>query len=76
MPHRSDPRFQTHLPVMCLLVLLALASPVSVEWKEKVLYSFQGGNDGNTPACGVIFDGAGNLYGANSCGGSGGCASP
>jgi hypothetical protein len=36
-----------------------------------VLYSFQGGSDGSTPAGGVVFDSAGNLYGANSQGGSG-----
>jgi hypothetical protein len=37
---------------------------------EKVLYSFQGGNDGQTPAGGVVFDNAGNLYGATYEGGS------
>jgi len=39
-------------------------------WKEKVLYSFQGGSDGALPAGGVVFDKAGNLYGATSDGGS------
>jgi hypothetical protein len=75
MTHRSDRRFKTHLPLMCLLVL-ALSSPATAEWKERVLYSFQGGGDGYTPAGGVVFDKAGNLYGANSWGGSGGCPSP
>jgi hypothetical protein len=56
-------------------MLMTVAS-ASAEWKEKVLYSFQGGNDGYTPAGGVVFDKAGNLYGANSWGGSGGCPSP
>jgi len=69
MTHRSDPRFKTHLQLMCLLVL-ALSSPASAEWKEKVLYSFQGGtSDGVYPAGGVVFDKAGNLYGATTDGG-------
>jgi len=58
-----------------LAVILALAPTASAEWKEKVLYSFQGGSsDGSTPAGGVVFDSLGNLYGATSGGGSGSCA--
>lgn len=38
-------------------------------WNEKVLYSFQGGNDGALPFGDVVFDGAGNLYGTTSIGG-------
>jgi hypothetical protein len=38
-------------------------TPSGSGWTEKVLYSFQGGSDGQTPAAGLIFDGAGNLYG-------------
>jgi hypothetical protein len=58
---------------MCLLglfvVILALGKSASAEWKEKVLYSFQGGaNDGALPAGGVVFDEAGNLYGATDQG--------
>jgi hypothetical protein len=45
----------------------------SATWKEKVLYSFQGGSDGSTPAGGVVFDAAGNLYGANTWGGDRSC---
>jgi uncharacterized repeat protein (TIGR03803 family) len=49
-------------------------------WTESVLYSFGDGTDGATPASGLIFDAAGNLYGTTeqggtstgSCGG-GGC---
>lgn len=37
-------------------------------WKEKVLHSFTGG-DGSSPVDGLIFDGAGNLYGTTSAGG-------
>jgi uncharacterized repeat protein (TIGR03803 family) len=63
MTHRSDPRFTSHLPLICLLVLV-LASPASAEWKERVLYSFQGGaRDGSLPVGGVVFDSQGNLYG-------------
>jgi hypothetical protein len=51
-------------------VALILAVPASAEWKEKVLYSFQGGTDGSLPAGGVIFDKAGNLYGLTIYGGS------
>jgi uncharacterized repeat protein (TIGR03803 family) len=57
---------------VCLLfaVAVALAVPASAEWKEKVLYSFQGGTkDGSVPAGGVVFDKAGNLYGATTDGG-------
>jgi uncharacterized repeat protein (TIGR03803 family) len=51
-------------------VALTLAVPASAEWKEKVLYSFQGGtNDGSVPAGGVVFDKQGNLYGATTDGG-------
>jgi uncharacterized repeat protein (TIGR03803 family) len=37
-----------------------------------VLYSFTGGSDGFFPNGGVAFDAAGNLYGTNGSGGSGG----
>jgi uncharacterized repeat protein (TIGR03803 family) len=57
------------------LVMLMVATNASAEWKEKVLHSFQGGNDGLTPAGGVVFDKAGNLYGVTSEGGST-CPSP
>jgi len=62
--------------LLCLfVVILALGTPASAEWKEKVLYSFQGGSDGATPAGGVVFDKEGNLYGATGDGGSS-CPSP
>jgi hypothetical protein len=53
--------------------LLTFASPLSAEWKEKVLYSFQGLPDGAYPAGGVAFDKAGNLYGATTYGGANNC---
>src|SRR5580692_5700081 len=46
------------------MVILSLGAFASAEWKEKVLYSFQGNPDAATPAGGVVFDKAGNLYGA------------
>lgn len=41
-------------------------------WTEKVLYSFNGGADGNGPAGGLVLDGAGNLYGTTDVGGNNG----
>jgi hypothetical protein len=57
------------------LLLFSVTSVASATWKEKVLYSFQGGTDGATPAGGVVFDKAGNLYGATLDGGSSSCLS-
>src|SRR5581483_3699775 len=47
-------------------------SPSGGGWTEHVLYTFQGGNDGGQPVAGLIFDNAGNLYGATASWGSGG----
>ena len=56
--------------VVIVLFFLVLTSHASGEWKEKVLYSFQGGaNAGSVPAGGVVFDKQGNLYGVTSDGG-------
>ena len=38
-------------------------------WTEKVLYSFQGGNDGYVATGNLVFDEAGNLFGATLFGG-------
>ena len=38
-------------------------------WTETVLYGFTGGVDGHGPTGGLIFDGAGNLYGTTNGGG-------
>jgi uncharacterized repeat protein (TIGR03803 family) len=46
-----------------------MVDSASAKWEENVLYTFQGGNDGATPAGGVVFDKAGNLYGATRNGG-------
>jgi uncharacterized repeat protein (TIGR03803 family) len=45
-------------------------------WAETILYSFQGGADGdeaNEPHSGVTFDQSGHLYGTTSAGGGTGC---
>ncbi|MGA2370950.1 MAG: choice-of-anchor tandem repeat GloVer-containing protein [Candidatus Korobacteraceae bacterium] len=46
-------------------------TPSGSAWTENILYNFQGeGPVGCCPSAGVIFDSAGNLYGAASVGGS------
>jgi uncharacterized repeat protein (TIGR03803 family) len=45
-------------------------SPSGSGWTEKVLYSFENGNDGSFPNAGLVFDPPGNLYGATTDGGS------
>ncbi len=47
-------------------------SPSGSSWKETILYSFQGGNDGELPEA-LIRDSAGNLYGATNVGGGTSC---
>lgn len=56
------------------VVVFVLTRGASAEWKEKVLYSFQGGTDGAVPAGGVVFDQQGNLYGATQQGGGTDCS--
>lgn len=46
---------------------------VSGSWKEKVLYSFQTGNDANSSTTTLVFDASGNLYGTASAGGGQSC---
>ena len=41
-------------------------------WSEKVLYSFQGGNDGEGSIGNLVIDSGGNLFGTTSDGGSAG----
>jgi uncharacterized repeat protein (TIGR03803 family) len=40
------------------------------DWQEKTIYSFQGGTDGAHPSGNLLFDAAGNLYGATLWGGT------
>jgi uncharacterized repeat protein (TIGR03803 family) len=54
-------------------VVFELTPPASgkTAWKEKVLWTFTGGNDGNEPSGVLIEDKAGNLYGTTTGGGTG-----
>jgi uncharacterized repeat protein (TIGR03803 family) len=47
-------------------------SPSGSGWTEKVLHTFQGGNEGATPIAGLFLDAAGNLYGGTAYEGAGG----
>jgi uncharacterized repeat protein (TIGR03803 family) len=69
MTRKQSFRLSRYLPILFVL-LRALASSASADGSEKVLYSFLGGTgDGAYPAGGVVFDKAGNLYGATTDGG-------
>jgi uncharacterized repeat protein (TIGR03803 family) len=46
-------------------------SPSGSGWTEKILYNFQDQADGGWPYAGLVFDRAGNLYGATTVGGNG-----
>jgi hypothetical protein len=73
MTHKKRLLGIAHSSVL-LAVVLSLIVPASASWKEKVLYSFQGGtSDGSVPAGGVVFDPQGNLYGATTDGGPATC---
>jgi hypothetical protein len=65
-----------HSAALLLVAIFAMGPVAKASWKEKVLYSFQGGTDGSTPAGGVVFDAAGNLYGATTNGGASNCRGP
>lgn len=75
MTHNDHSRKAIQIALLRMLVLvLAMAIPASASWKEKILYSFQGGNDGYIPAGGVVFDAQGNVYGTTQAGGPPTCA--
>ncbi|HEY3778110.1 MAG TPA: choice-of-anchor tandem repeat GloVer-containing protein [Rhizomicrobium sp.] len=48
-------------------------SPSGSSWTETILYAFTGGSDGGSPYSGLVFDNAGNLYGATTRAGNSGC---
>jgi len=58
-----------HNSVCLLLLLAALASTMHAQ-SYKVIYTFQGGNDGEEPYAAMISDSAGNLYGTTEFGGN------
>jgi hypothetical protein len=72
--HSSTPSAGGRLLLLCVAIF-ALVSAASAEWKEKVLYSFQGIPDGAVPIGAVVFDKHGNLYGVTQSGGSSSCRS-
>jgi len=43
------------------------------QWAETVIYSFQGGSDGEYPQAALVMDAHGNLYGTTAEGGTGNC---
>jgi len=57
-----------------IALMLLISRPAVPQEKAKVqeteLYGFTGGNDGQSPQAGLIFDKAGNLYGTTPNGGS------
>ncbi len=53
-------------------VLFQLSPKSNGSWVEKILYNFQGGNDGGSPLSPPILDNSGSLYGTNFNGGNGG----
>jgi uncharacterized repeat protein (TIGR03803 family) len=61
---------------LTLAGLMLTGSAVRAASAETVIYTFQGGNDGATPAAGVIADKAGKLYGTTQYGGGGNCSVP
>ena len=54
-----------HLLLVCLLSI-----GIAAQTNESVLYSFQGGPDGERPMAGLVADASGNLYGTTFLGGS------
>jgi uncharacterized repeat protein (TIGR03803 family) len=56
---------------MTLLAILVeiMGSAIAIAQTEKVLHSFEGGNDGTNPSTGLVADSAGNLFGTTTEGG-------
>ncbi|MGH9498256.1 MAG: choice-of-anchor tandem repeat GloVer-containing protein [Terriglobales bacterium] len=48
------------------VAIVGVASVAPAQVNETVLYSFQGGSDGEGPVGGIVFDKAGDLYGVTS----------
>jgi uncharacterized repeat protein (TIGR03803 family) len=56
--------------LILLTLLLSVGHASAAGSKDKILYSFQGGDDGAAPKGGLIVDRVGNLYGTTYSGGS------
>jgi uncharacterized repeat protein (TIGR03803 family) len=61
---------RTTLTFVVGLVLGAVATQSAQAQTFTVLYNFAGGVDGKHPVAGLVWDGAGNLYGTTSAGGA------
>jgi uncharacterized repeat protein (TIGR03803 family) len=53
-----------------VVTILMVMPDAGAQIKHKILYEFKGGGDASTPHAGLIFDGAGNLYGTTFLGGT------
>jgi uncharacterized repeat protein (TIGR03803 family) len=73
MNQRQCPRFAIRL-LGLFMGILSLGVAASAEWKEKVLYSFQGGSDGENPSATLVSSATGNLYGTTTSEGSQSCS--
>jgi uncharacterized repeat protein (TIGR03803 family) len=58
---------------LCVLAagFIIVSSAAAASSRERVLYAFRGGSDGESPFSTLIADGSGNLYGTTNTGGSG-----
>jgi uncharacterized repeat protein (TIGR03803 family) len=65
-----DRKLSHHLTLTIALAVITLALSLAAQAQtEKVIYSFRGGSNPNYPSKGLVFDAAGNLYGAAIAGG-------
>ena len=69
MPTKKTLTLLTAILVVAIGLLTTAAAAFAAR-KEKVLYSFTGGNDGGLSVAGLIFDASGNLYGTTAIGGA------
>jgi uncharacterized repeat protein (TIGR03803 family) len=71
LPNAARPRLLFLRSVAAMFILLATV--ISVHASSSVIHSFLGGTDGSTPGTSLVFDSAGNLYGATQLGGNHAC---
>jgi uncharacterized repeat protein (TIGR03803 family) len=69
---RKRPSGGVCLTFVVLFSVFTLPHAAQASATETPIYSFLGGSDGNNPSSGLIFDGAGNLYGVTYQGGASG----